>query len=94
MNRETARALLHSVCESEDSGETITVNAGWDVTVHAGRAGAPWSLQQVLKITITDALVTGETRKGQRFAFPIDELRGAAAECAPDNKSSRKTGFM
>lgn len=55
----------------------------------------PWSIQQVQKITIDESLVSGETRKGQRFAFAIEELRGAAAECAPTEKSGRnKTGFM
>lgn len=94
MNRDKARAIIRAVCESEASGDTITVTAGWELTVHAGRAGAPWSIQQVQKITIDESLVTGETRKGQRFAFPIEEMRGAAAECAPSDKSGRKPGFM
>ncbi len=94
MNRDKARAIIRAVCEGEFSGDTFTVATGWEVTVHAGRNGAPWSIQQVLKVSIDDTLVTGETRKGQRFAFAIEELRGAAAECAPDNKSGRKPGFM
>jgi hypothetical protein len=94
MNRESARALLRAVCESEESGDTLVVAAGWDVTVHVGRQGAPWSIQQVQRVTVSDALISGETRKGQRFAFPVEELRGAAAECAPGDKSARKTGFM
>jgi hypothetical protein len=94
MNRETARALLRAVCESEESGDTLVIAPGWELTVHAGRHGAPWSLQHVQRVSVTEALITGETRKGQRFAFPVEELRGAAAECAPGDKSSRKTGFM
>ncbi|MFO0557195.1 MAG: hypothetical protein U0269_04195 [Polyangiales bacterium] len=94
MNRDKARAIIRAVCESETTGDTITVATGWDVTVHAGRNGAPWSIQQVVKITVDESLVTGETRKGQRFAFAIEELRGAAAECAPTDKSGRKPGFM
>jgi hypothetical protein len=82
------------VCECKTSGDTITIAPGWEVTVHAGRNSAPWSIQQVVKITIDESLVTGETRKGQRFAFAIEELRGAIAECAPSDKSSRKPGFM
>jgi hypothetical protein len=94
MNREQARAIIAAVCEGEQSGDTFTVAQGWDVTVHAGRTGAPWSMQQVQKITIDESLVAGETRKGQRFAFPLDELRGAAAESAPTDKTGRKPGFM
>lgn len=94
MNRDKARAIVRAVCEGEFSGDTFTVASGWDVTVHAGRNGAPWSIQQVCKITIDQELISGETRKGQRFAFVIEELRGAAAESAPDAKTGRKTGFM
>jgi hypothetical protein len=94
MNREQARAILTAVCEGEMKGNTFTVAPGWDVTVHAGRMGAPWSMQQVQKITIDESLVVGETRKGQRFAFLLDELRGAAAESAPSDKTGRKPGFM
>ncbi|MBL8681272.1 MAG: hypothetical protein JNK05_18990 [Myxococcales bacterium] len=94
MNRDKARAIIRAVCEGEQSGDTFTVAAGCDVTVHAGRAGAPWSIQQVNKITIDETLVSGETRKGQRFAFPIEELRGAASETTNADKAGRKTGFM
>jgi hypothetical protein len=94
MNRDTARALLANVCESEWSGNTLTVVAGWDLTVHAGRVGAPWSLQQVTELTLDNDLLSGKTKKGQRFAFPVDELRGAVAESVPTDKSGRKTGFM
>jgi|LNFM01.1.fsa_nt_gb hypothetical protein len=94
MNRDKARAIIRAVCEGEQSGDTFTVAVGWEVTIHVGRAGAPWSIQQVTKVTIDESLVTGETRKGQRFALPIEELRGAASETTVTDKSGRKTGFM
>ncbi|MDP3278102.1 MAG: hypothetical protein Q8Q09_23150 [Deltaproteobacteria bacterium] len=93
MNRDTAIAFFRSVCDLTEGADGFEITAG-ELTLHAGRAGAPWSVQHVIRLSVNETFVSGETRKSQRFAFLLEDLRGALCEHASTDKNTRKTGFM
>lgn len=95
MNRELALQILRAACEPELQGEDYLVPSGCELTLHIGRSSSAWSIQNVQRVRFSnDGVVSGETRKGQKFGFLMEELRGAISEGSASEKSSRKTGFM
>jgi hypothetical protein len=95
MNRELALQILRASCELEVQGDDFLIPAGCELTLHFGRSSSAWSIQQVQKVRVSsEGVMSGETRKGQRFAFLLEELRGALGDGSTGEKPARRTGFQ
>ena len=96
MTRELALQILKAACDTEVKGDDHVVPIGVDLTLHIGRTSNAWSIQHVQRLQISaDGIISGETRKGQRFGLLLEEFRGAIGEGSANEKSTRnKPGFM
>lgn len=94
MNRDTLRAMIKSLPDIEEDGATYTFGTQWDVSVIAGRAGAPLTVQQARALRLDELFVVLETRRGHVHVIAIDELRAFSAEPTSADRSGRKPGFV
>jgi hypothetical protein len=95
MIKDTVRAMLKALPDVKEDGNNVLLDGPWEVTVHAGRAGAPMSVQQVTRVTLEAEFAVLETHKNQRVVVLLEEVRGMTAEpSSVDRKSGRKTGFV
>jgi hypothetical protein len=92
--KETVKAMLKSLPDVKEDGASVLLDVNWEVTMHAGRNGAPISVQHITRVTIENEFVVAETHKGQRIVMLLDEVRGFAAEPATGDRKGRKTGFV
>ena len=74
MNRDTLRAMIKSLPDIEEDGATYTFGTQWDVSVIAGRAGAPLTVQQARALRLDElrafsAEPTSADRSGRKPGF-------------------------
>lgn len=92
--KETVKAMLEALPDVKEDGGSLVLDAAWEVTMHAGRNGAPISAVLVTKVTIENEYVVVETHKNQRIVMLIDEVRGFTAEPSTTDRKGHKTGFV
>jgi hypothetical protein len=86
--------MLRALPEAKEDGNSVLFDAGWDVSMQAGRDGAPLSVPQLTKVTLDQEFLIAETHKGQRVVLDINEVRGFTAEPSSGERKGRKTGFV
>jgi hypothetical protein len=92
--KETIKAMLKALPDVKEDGASVLLDPSWEITMHAGRNGAPISAQLVTRVTIENEYVVVETHKNQRVVMLLDEVRGFAAEPSMTDRKGRKTGFV
>ncbi|MEI8258596.1 MAG: hypothetical protein WCJ30_23230 [Deltaproteobacteria bacterium] len=92
--KDTVKAMLKALPDVKEDGASLVLDAAWEVTMHAGRNGAPISATLVTKVTIENEYLVLETHKSQRIVMLIDEVRGFTAEPSTTDRKGRKTGFV
>ncbi len=94
--KETIKAMLKSLPDVKEDGASVLIDPNWEVTMHAGRNGAPISVVLITRVTLENEYVVAETHKNQRVVVLLDEVRGFQADpSSADRKGGgRKTGFV
>jgi hypothetical protein len=94
MRSDLLRSMLRALSDVKENGDTYEMSDGWDVTVHAGRKGASFTVQQVIRVSLKPEFVLIETRKGNRHVIVDEEVSAFGQEPSErDSKTSRRAGF-
>ena len=86
--------MLRALPGIKEDGQSLTIDAGWEVSMQAGRIGTPIAAGQIERITLHEAFGVFETHKAQRVVVLLDEIRGFTAEPSTTDRKGRKTGFV
>ena len=87
------RAMLRSLSDVQEQGDSFAMSDDWDVTVHSGRKGVGFAVAHVVKIVLQPEFVVIETHKGHRYVLTDEDIQAIGQEPSTTDRSGRKAGF-
>lgn len=93
MKHDSLRAMISSLDDAREEGDSFHMGDAWDVTLHAAHRSGGMQITHVTSVTLHNEHIVVMTSKGSRFVLDVEGVFGFGQEPTKGDRTGRRAGF-